>query len=440
LKITFASKKRALRPSSSQKDANQRAAAEQQRGNLNYALTTACASGDSLFVSALLKAGANPNSGTAESPLFNAINSGREQILEQLLQAGADPNRFTGPYPPILLAAFAGNANIIRLLAHHGADLNAKSRVGTAALHHCVKENKPALVELLLELGADPNLPDADGRTALFWAGQSKAKRIATILKTHRAQIPATQAQSDRLLRAGAEGNLPQLKDLLRERNHLPVDPRDTIDQRRFTPLMHAVAQGHIDCARFLISRGADIEATALPEDSVLTIAAEFGQVAVIQLLLKKGVQLERRNREQRTPLLQAAVCRQAQAMKVLLEAGADLAAHNPVDGTALNLSAAQKHLQGCQLLLQAGADVNFGGPDHDAPIFNALFNPKILQLFIQFGADLTVKNHQHLTPLDLCRKSPLGKSCAAILRASSRSTKSPKPSPSLLARAKPSV
>ena len=34
-------------------------------------------------------------------------------------------------------------------------------------LHHAAAKNRPGMVELLLELGADPNLKDAPGATAM---------------------------------------------------------------------------------------------------------------------------------------------------------------------------------------------------------------------------------------------------------------------------------
>lgn len=56
----------------------------------------------------------------------------------------------------------------VRLLAAHGANLNVKnSKGGETALHAAAKQGKGSLVKELLELGADPDVKDNAGKTAL---------------------------------------------------------------------------------------------------------------------------------------------------------------------------------------------------------------------------------------------------------------------------------
>ena len=56
---------------------------------------------------------------------------------------------------------------MVEVLLNDGADINAKSFYGFTALHEAARINAdPAVLELLLERGADPHLTNYAGQTA----------------------------------------------------------------------------------------------------------------------------------------------------------------------------------------------------------------------------------------------------------------------------------
>ena len=57
-----------------------------------------------------------------------------------------------------------------------GADIGARTRTGTTALHEAARNN-PQVVPLLLELGADPAASDDEGTAALTLMRRNKALR-----------------------------------------------------------------------------------------------------------------------------------------------------------------------------------------------------------------------------------------------------------------------
>lgn len=108
------------------------------------------------------------------SPLGWASFGNRPEIVEELFRRGA-----TLDADALLCAASCGHAEVAAALLAHGADPNrySDSWGGTplsvaASLRYTFDAAR--FVELLLESGADPGIPDEQGRTPLMVAVQGK--------------------------------------------------------------------------------------------------------------------------------------------------------------------------------------------------------------------------------------------------------------------------
>ena len=66
---------------------------------------------------------------------------------------------------PLQLAAEYDRADMIRLLALHGASLNTQDKKGRTPLHRATYEGKVEAAEALLETGADPMVLNKSGKT-----------------------------------------------------------------------------------------------------------------------------------------------------------------------------------------------------------------------------------------------------------------------------------
>ncbi|CAD5125524.1 DgyrCDS13731 [Dimorphilus gyrociliatus] len=141
------------------------------------------------------------------SPLMQASQKGlRPEILEKLIESGADVNlQNEAGKTSLMLAAFAGKLISVKELKHHGARFDLKDKGGSTALHWAVDGGNVEIIEFmvkqggdvnwkddqnnwtpllrlasvsgkvnvgrkLLELGADLNAKDKDGKTALMIA------------------------------------------------------------------------------------------------------------------------------------------------------------------------------------------------------------------------------------------------------------------------------
>ena len=179
------------------------------------------------IITALLDAGVDPNPemnfhrpnapnrgrfadnqvSTGTTALFRAVQLNDQEVVEALLKKGADPNINAMGYTafgqaagngPLNRGVPGGQANLalMDLLAQHGADVNAKisgtlsnsfhigygnandgvnSKEGSTALHEAARNGRPDLVKHLLDLGANANLLDGDGKKPLDVVGKVRA-------------------------------------------------------------------------------------------------------------------------------------------------------------------------------------------------------------------------------------------------------------------------
>jgi ankyrin repeat domain-containing protein 17 len=58
------------------------------------------------------------------------------------------------------------------------------------------------------------------------------------------------------------------------------------------TPLMEAAQEGHADLVKFLLEKGASIDATTSTSDTALTFACANGHTDVVEILLEAGAEL----------------------------------------------------------------------------------------------------------------------------------------------------
>ncbi|CAI6330860.1 unnamed protein product [Periconia digitata] len=105
-----------------------------------------------------------------ENDLFGgSFGKYKDSLVSALLKAGADPNARCNEGVPLQITQ---RKNVIEMLVTHGADINSKDDQGRslliAQLQPWLTNDVPA-IKKLLELGADPSTKDDKGNTALHW-------------------------------------------------------------------------------------------------------------------------------------------------------------------------------------------------------------------------------------------------------------------------------
>ena len=361
-------------------------------------LTLAATNGNAVIARTLLKAGANPNAAAADGQtvLMTAARSGSAEVVGALIETGAAVNiseQWQGQ-TALMLAAAENHGAVIKALAAKGADLNARSKElnfpeyryetngmavfqlpkggwtaamyaarqnsmeaiaaladaradlnattkqeGTTALQIAIINIHYDLANLLLEKGADPNVVDNSGMTALYAAVDMRAPAnmltrpepklrdnldVVGIIKSLLAHGANPNIQlkkpiigrhqnlvgdgqltegSTALARAAKSSDIAVMKVLLDG----GADATLTLANRSTTAHLAAGGQGKepqaLEAVTLLVDHGVDVNAFNANGQTLAHIAAQRGQNSMLEYLASKGAKLDRRDKQGRTPL-----------------------------------------------------------------------------------------------------------------------------------------
>ena len=171
-------------------------------------LMAACDSGKLRSAKKLIEWGANVNAADREknTVLMHACSQVvNPRIVEYLLsRIDDDVNRKNAyGHSALMLAASNGNAEAIRQLLQHGADVNAISDQQETPLTFAIVWGHRQVVEILLQAKVNLNWTDDHGWTPLKYALHEKRWDIANLLHDHGAglrRLPTARRQLESVL------------------------------------------------------------------------------------------------------------------------------------------------------------------------------------------------------------------------------------------------
>jgi len=366
------------------------------------ALYIACRNGKEEAVRVLLRHGPDLSfrAFAGGTPLHWAYFSGSHAVIEALLQAGADPTlrddvlRCTPRTFGICWPASEGWVSKVRQRLADDPTLVNIMDAGRAPLHLAAKGGHLGVVKLLIEAGANVNLRDAEGKTALDLAGerpdQAGSAKVAEWLKDRDPRGREDMAENTTMdeeetfivaIRGGelgkAKSMLAARPGLIRSRRHgaSPIliaryhGKQEIVECLRglLPPLdiFEAAALGDRETAERLLDGDGGL-ANAVAQDGFgpLGLASFFNHDAVVRLLLARGARVDAAssNGMRVMPLHSAAAARSVLIARLLLERGAPVNARQGTSGlgfTPLMEAALNGQPEMVDLLLEHGADRN---------------------------------------------------------------------------------
>ncbi|KAH9493191.1 hypothetical protein Btru_022174 [Bulinus truncatus] len=189
--------------------------------------------------------------------------------------------------------------NLVNLFLEKGARINDRNLKGkTAVMLASTDENFQELLKHLLDSGADPNIGDNRGQTALHLAVREKCELNVLALLNYKADIHSKETEGNSCLHLCVkENNLPMLN--------------------------------------MLIEHGADVNAENNVGDTPLIVAAENRQTKkeIINHLLDSDANMNHRNNYGYTALMKAASSYFPELIQILCDRGADVNIRNNDNG-----------------------------------------------------------------------------------------------------------
>jgi len=149
----------------------------------------------------------------------------------------------------------------------------------------------------------------------------------------------ASAAFSQDIFEAARTGNMKQLKYLVK----LNKDTVQAVTAHGFSPLMIACYRGQVEAAKFLVSKGADVNSKS-PEGSALQAACYTNNEALTEFLIKKGADVNVKGPDGNNTLMYAVLNQNEKLVRQIVKAGADLSAKNNDGQTAYSLAMTQEN------------------------------------------------------------------------------------------------
>ncbi len=297
------------------------------------------------IIDLLLKAGINAHEENADgvTALPLAIVFGRSDVLALFIKRGVDLNvKPENGFTLLHSASRIGNCEIVKLLIGQKADVNAKDCNGRTPLHEACAEGHLECIKFLITCGANVNAIDNEGLQPFYCALFEGHIECAQLLKAGRAKNDGPYLQKaakegnagalQLLLELGGNPNFvdPNRWTLLHfaaSRGHfdcvkLLVDSGanvNAVNKEGLQPFYCALFEGHIECAQLLKA------GRAKNDKSYLRKAAEEGNSVALQLLLELGGNPNFGDHNNWTPLHFAASRGHFDCVKLLVGGGANV-------------------------------------------------------------------------------------------------------------------
>lgn len=275
----------------------------------NTPLGAAASAGNVEIAQVLIRAGADVNGGKWMTPLVLATQNARVDVIELLVESGANVNATRNP--PL---HWAGKPEAAAALIKAGANVNVRDREGRTALHlttgHWVP--KAEAVKVLLAAGADVNARSRTGSTPLHETVGNRNLDTLKVLIEAKADVDARDESGNTPLSLAMEVGEPFVEVLV------IAGARDD----GLTELQRAAQDGDVRRVRALIAEAVDVNERGPRRTTVVHVASEGGHTDILEALTLANAKVNVQDEQGMTPLHIAA---NAAVAERLIAAGAQV-------------------------------------------------------------------------------------------------------------------
>jgi ankyrin repeat protein len=373
----------------------------------------------------LIRAGANINyqSGNSSLPLVEATLEGHDELVRLLLESGADPRLCHGQnnITALIMAARQNNAAIIQLLLDHGADIEAMDTYGNSALLEACHKSSFESILYLLDAGARTNVRNGAGSEAMHLVVPSLSRYSITIDRGRHVldalwqmgtNIDPTDEEGRTPLHLAASHSVAWVVEWLLNHGALV----NAQDRSLWTPLHASIYHGNGNSTvKVLVLAGADLEAQDIRGITPLNLAAGT-YTDQVKLLIAEGASVDTKDHAGNTPLHRA--CRDFFGeYRSLIRAGADFDSRNEDGQSPLHMAAMKNTSTALAFLIRSGANTSVKDRLGNTPLHVACSSADMdIKPLLDAGAPLEDTNDKGETPLHVAVSNANASKAANLL------------------------
>jgi ankyrin repeat protein len=311
-------------------------------------------------------------------PYLTAAEYGKIGVVKHFLGKGLDVNTQFGDAEISLLHMAAGGNHtaLVNVLLDRGANINIQDSMGWTPLFHAIFHQRTQIIPLLLEKGADTDVKDYRGFTPTHMAMRTESLAVVNLLLAHGVDLDAPNNV----------GVIPlaMVPDSLKA----PLQVR--INQRKPKPDNYDIAGLYVlggfitQLDKFLSENELDVN-LCRNDFSLFHTAIQTENVEMVKFLMKKGANIQTKT--------------------------------TVSNWSPLHLSVTSLNADLINLLVMNGASMNEADVRGMTPLHVAAFQSKasilrgqsnsVWDLLIKAGADPTIKNNRGELAEDLLVKNP---------------------------------
>ncbi|MFP4287815.1 MAG: ankyrin repeat domain-containing protein [Bacteroidota bacterium] len=240
----------------------------------------------------------------------------------------------------LLSAVFEDKTNQVEVLIQEGANPDIADYYGISALMYSIQNENDSIMNLLIDNGANADTTDYQGMNALMYALLSGNDTLIYPLIEKTTKINHQDTRGNNAMIYAAYSDDVEIAGALYSKGaNIHVQ-----NQKGITPLMIASSFGNFYMADFLLFYGVNTDTRARDGSTALHLAAWYGQEEIAGLLLDYGADMEAEDKSGNTPFIYAVLADDVVMAWYLAESGANLTHVNQNGFSPLRLAVASQN------------------------------------------------------------------------------------------------